>query len=157
MLVSFRVYGHVPGVAGLTRVRHPSGMSGAELAQYLRNRFGPGMFLANLVGAIDVFVLLVWILPTPGVPPGGLVARNAIAFAVFLTFCLTAGAPGFSSAPRPVPRCVPSGGGRAGVPRAAGGGGPAHAGAPPRSAPAPRPPHLSARRAVAARAGLLHR
>src|SRR4051794_6452537 len=110
MLVSFRVYGHVPGVAGLTRVRHPSGMSGADLAQYLRNRFGPGMFLANLVGAIDVFVLLVWILPTPGVPPGGLVARNAIAFAIFMTFCLTAGAWGSYLAARPVLEWLEGGG-----------------------------------------------
>jgi len=77
-------------------------MSGDRLAQYLRRNFGLGMFAANLCGAIDVFVLLVWILPTPDVPPGGLVAPNAIAFVLFMTFCFTGGGWGSYVAARPV-------------------------------------------------------
>src|SRR5436309_7430052 len=70
-------------------VRHPEGMAAAEehallrpvapgaprsqtarLARYLRTRWGLGMFAANLAGAIDVFILLSWILPTPPAPAG---------------------------------------------------------------------------------------
>src|SRR4051812_3151301 len=102
MLVQDRVYGHVPGAARRASFRHPAAMSEAALAQYLRRRFGPAMFAANLVGAIDVFVLLVWILPTPGVPPGGLVAPNAIAFVLFMAFCFSAGGWGSYLVARPV-------------------------------------------------------
>ena len=57
----------------------------AALARYLRTRWGLGMFAANLAGALDVFVLLRWILPTPAAPAGeDTLLRDAIAFVAFM-------------------------------------------------------------------------
>src|SRR4051794_1632844 len=56
-----------------------------ELARFLRDRFGPVMYLANIIGAIDVYVLFTWVLPTPD-RPSGVTTRDTIAFLAFLAF-----------------------------------------------------------------------
>jgi adenylate cyclase len=56
-----------------------------DLARYLRDRFGPVMYLANIVGAIDVYVLFTWVLPTPD-RPSGITSRDTLLFAAFLAF-----------------------------------------------------------------------
>src|SRR3712207_1604418 len=76
---------------------------GARLARYLRTRFGLCMFGANLIGAIDVFVLLAWILPTPQTPPPeDLLVRNTIAFVAYMGIGFLVGGWGTLRACRPV-------------------------------------------------------
>ena len=61
-----------------------SGVSAArpDLARFLRDRFGPSMYLANIVGAIDAYVLLVWVLPTPD--QSKIIGRDTVIFVVFV-------------------------------------------------------------------------
>src|SRR3954452_8143636 len=54
-----------------------------ELARFLRDRFGPAMYLANIIGALDVYVLLTWVLPTPD-RTAHITSRNTVFFVVFL-------------------------------------------------------------------------
>jgi adenylate cyclase len=89
-----------PAVIALPGTREPAN---ARLAQYLRTRFGIGMFLANLCGAVDVFALLTWILPTPHAPPGnGQLLRHTIAFVAFMAITFPLGAWGTLRTSRPV-------------------------------------------------------
>src|SRR3954468_14764749 len=53
-----------------------------DLAHFLRDRFGPAMWLANIVGAIDAYVLLVWVLPTPD--QSKILGRDTVIFFVFV-------------------------------------------------------------------------
>jgi adenylate cyclase len=89
-----------PAVIALPGTREPAN---AKLARYIRNCFGVGMFAANLCGAIDVFVLLAWILPTPEGPSGdGQLLRHAIAFVGFMALCFPLGGWGTMRAAGPV-------------------------------------------------------
>src|SRR3954465_8345613 len=100
-------------------VRHPAGMNyvaesgviplpgtrqtaNADLARYLRTRFGIGMFVANLLGAIDVFVLLGWILPVPDAPGGEQWIRHTVAFVGFMALSVPLGCWGTFRAIGPV-------------------------------------------------------
>jgi adenylate cyclase len=65
----------------------------ARLAHHVLWRFSPAMFGANLLGALDVFVLLTWVLPTPG--DYG-VADDVWLFAGYMVFGFFAG--GWASA-----------------------------------------------------------
>src|SRR2546430_16148199 len=61
------------------------------------------MFAANLAGALDVFVLLRWILPTPAAPAGeDTLLRDAIAFVAFMAVSFPLGGWGTVRAARPV-------------------------------------------------------
>src|SRR3954447_17184456 len=83
---------------------------GAPLARYLRTRFGQSMFLANLCGAIDVFVLLGWVLTTPPVPPGeNIVLRNTIGFVVYMLITFPLGGWGTYRVVSPVVTWLESG------------------------------------------------
>src|SRR5690349_5732485 len=53
-----------------------------DLARFLRDRYGPAMWLSNIVGAIDAYVLLVWVLPTPD--QSKILGRDTIVFFVFV-------------------------------------------------------------------------
>jgi adenylate cyclase len=75
----------------------------ALLARYLRTRWGLGMFAANLAGAVDVFILLGWILPTPEAPAGDdTVLRHTIAFVAFMAITFPIGGWGTVRAAKPV-------------------------------------------------------
>src|SRR3954447_12921324 len=95
------------GVIPLPGARRPDN---AALAQYLRTRFGLGMFAANLLGALDVFILLGWILPTPDAPGGDVLVRHTIAFVGFMVLSLPLGAWGTFRAIGPVLRWLDRGG-----------------------------------------------
>ena len=83
---------------------------GARLARYLRTRFGQSMFLANLLGAIDVFVLLGWVLTTPPVPPGeDIVLHNTIGFVFYMLITFPLGGWGTYRAVSPVVAWLESG------------------------------------------------
>src|SRR3954447_12339485 len=89
----------------------PAATHGHALAHYLRTRFGLSMFAANFVGAVDVFVLLTWILPTPHAPAGThpfLV--NTIAFAACALACFPIGGWGTLRAARRVLEWLDGGG-----------------------------------------------
>src|SRR2546430_17447107 len=61
------------------------------------------MFAANLAGALDVFVLLRWILPTPAAPAGeDTLLRDAIAFVAFMAVSFPLGGWGTVRAAKPV-------------------------------------------------------
>src|SRR3954451_2615689 len=94
------------GVIPLPGVRQPAN---AKLARYLRTRFGCGMFIANLLGAIDVFVLITWILPTPPSGADSLV-RSTIAFVGFMALSFPLGAWGTYRAVSPVLQWLDRGG-----------------------------------------------
>src|SRR5947208_2318465 len=108
-------------------VRHPAGMNvaakpgvlplpgtcrpaGADLARYVRVRFGLGMFAANLWGAIDVYILLGWILPTPDAPGHPQLLRHTIAFIGFMVLSFPLGSWGSYRAAAPVLRWLDRGG-----------------------------------------------
>ena len=74
----------------------------ADLARYLRTRYGIGMFVANLIGAIDVYVLLGWVLPVPDAPGGEQWIRHTIAFVGFMALSLPLGCWGTFRAIGPV-------------------------------------------------------
>src|SRR4051812_34104443 len=89
-----------PGVIPLPGTCRPAD---ADLARYVRTRFGCGMFLANLCGAIDVFVLLGWILPTPDAGAGhDQLLRHTLAFVGFMILSFPLGAWGSYRAAGPV-------------------------------------------------------
>jgi adenylate cyclase len=88
-----------PGVIPLPGTCRPAN---ADLARYVRTRFGCGMFVANLLGAIDVYVLLTWILPTPDTPSGDQVLRHTVAFVGFMVLSFPLGAWGSYRAAAPV-------------------------------------------------------
>src|SRR4051812_6090862 len=94
------------GVIPLPGVRQPAN---AKLARYLRTRFGCGMFIANLLGAIDVFVLITWILPTPPSGEDSLV-RSTVAFVGFMALSFPLGAWGTYRAVGPVLQWLDRGG-----------------------------------------------
>jgi adenylate cyclase len=95
------------GVIPLPGARRPAN---AALARYLRYRFGLGMFAANLIGAIDVFVLLTWILPTPDAPGSDGVVRHTVAFVGFMALSFPLGCWGTFRALGPVLRWLDRGG-----------------------------------------------
>jgi adenylate cyclase len=97
-----------PAIVPLTGAREPAN---ARLAEYLRTRFGLGMFIANLAGAIDVFVLLNWVLPTPEAPAGrDLFLRHAIAFVGYMAITFPLGGWGTYRITRPVLEWLERGG-----------------------------------------------
>src|SRR3954465_3092100 len=96
-----------PGVIPLPGTRQTAN---ADLARYLRTRFGCGMFVANLLGALDVFVLIAWILPTPDPPSGDQLLRHTIAFVGFMALSFPLGAWGTYRAIGPILRWLDRGG-----------------------------------------------
>src|SRR4051812_50074656 len=97
-----------PGVIPLPGTCRPAD---ADLARYVRTRFGCGMFLANLCGAIDVYVLLGWVLPTPEAPSGtNLFLRTTIGFVVFMAITFPLGGWGTYRAAAPVGAWLTRGG-----------------------------------------------
>jgi adenylate cyclase len=77
------------------------------LAHDLVQRFGPAMFLANLAGAVDVFILLAWVLPTPDGADN--LTNDAVIFAVFMVVGLVVGGYFSDRFGRPVRRWLLSG------------------------------------------------
>ena len=77
-----------------------------RLAVFLRRRFSLAMFLANVVGAIDVYVLLTWILPVPG---GHDPTDDLPLFVAFMAFCFAFGGLVTWLIARPVLRWLESG------------------------------------------------
>jgi adenylate cyclase len=63
-----------------------------QLVEQLRRRVSRAMILANVAGAVDVFLLLFFVLPTPdGVEPADSLTPNLIGFAVYLPLGLWLG------------------------------------------------------------------
>jgi len=67
--------------------------AGLELAARVRRRINIAHTVAGFVGAVDVFVLLWWVLPAPAGIEGNdeLLLRNVVTFAVFLPLASIAG------------------------------------------------------------------
>jgi adenylate cyclase len=70
-----------------------SGEEGAALAADVPRRLRTAAFVANAVGAVDVFLFLVFLLPISGRPShfGEVIARNAIAGGAYLVLTLALG------------------------------------------------------------------
>lgn len=63
-----------------------------EVARRVKRRIDIGMTLATLIGALDLFILLFWVLPTPqNLEPTDHLGPNLIALAIYLPLAIVVG------------------------------------------------------------------